>query len=73
MRSHRMRGYGAWCQGWRDAERLPNGPPQPPGLFFWCIIGIIVFACIQTALQGYPFALLLGLALVAGALKRNQR
>lgn len=71
MRSHRMRGYGAWCQGWRDAERLPPGPPGSPGIFFWCFVILILFACLQTAIQGNPFALLIGLAILAGALKAS--
>lgn len=72
MRSHRMRGYGAWCQGWRDAERLPPGPPRPPGIFFWGFIILVLFSCLATALQGHPYALLFGLAILAGALKANQ-
>lgn len=71
MRSHRMRGYGAWCQGWRDAERLPPGPPGSPGSVFWIFIGLVVLACVQTAIQGHPFALLLALAILAGAMKAN--
>lgn len=69
MRSHRMRGYGAWCQGWRDAERLPPGPPRSPGILFWGFIALVLFSCLQTALQGNPFALLVGLAVLAGAIQ----
>lgn len=72
MRSHRMRGYGAWCQGWRDAERLPPGPPQRPGIIFWGFIVLVLFSCIQVALQGNPMALLIGLAVLAGVLKGIQ-
>ena len=64
-----MRGYGAWCQGWRDAQRLPPGPPHKPGIFFWSFIGLVVFACFQVALQGNPLAILFGLAILAGAIQ----
>lgn len=69
MRSSRMRGYGAWNQGWRDAQRLPSGPPSPPGCLFWGFMGVILYACTMTAIQGHPFALVIGLAILAGALK----
>jgi hypothetical protein len=69
MRCSRMRGYGAWCQGWRDSERLPPGPPHKPGIFFWSFIGLVVFACIQVAAQGNPLALLFGLAILVGAIQ----
>jgi hypothetical protein len=32
-------------------------------------MGLILYACVVTALQGHPFALVLGLAILAGALK----
>lgn len=68
MRSSRMRGYGAWCQGWRDGQRLP--PSQGgPGIFFWLFILLVLVTCVQVAIQGHPFALLLGLAVLAGAMK----
>ena len=71
MRSHRMRGYGAWCQGWNDAKRLPPGPPHKPGVIFWGFVVLVLFSCVQVALQGHPMALLFGLALLAGALKAS--
>lgn len=69
MRSSRMRGYGAWCQGWRDAQRTPPGPPRGPGAAFWYLLAVVLFSCLQVALQGHPFALLIGLAILAGVIK----
>jgi hypothetical protein len=69
MRSSRMRGYGAWNQGWRDAQRTPPGPSGGPGIFFWLFILLVLVTCVQVAIQGHPFAILLGLAVLAGALK----
>ena len=69
MRRHRMRGYGAWCQGWRDAQRLPPGPPHKPGIFFWGFILLVIFSCLQVAAQGNPLAILFGLAILAGAIQ----
>ncbi len=67
-----MRGYGSWCIGWREAERLPTGPPHKPGSLFWCFIALIVFACIKVAIQGHPFAILIGFAILAGAFKASK-
>jgi hypothetical protein len=70
MRNHRMRGYGAWCQGWRDAERLPPGPPHKPGILFWGFIGVLVFTFLKVTLEtGNPMGILLGLAVLAGVVK----
>jgi len=69
MRSSRMRGYGSWTIGWREGERLPPGPPQGPGWLFWGFVGVLLFSCLQVALQGHPFALILGLAILAGAVR----
>jgi len=70
MRNHRMRGYGAWCQGWRDAERLPPGPPYKPGIFFWGFFILVVFSFFKVALEtGNPMGILLGLAIACGLLQ----
>lgn len=72
MRCSRMRGYGSWSIGWREGERLPPGPPHKPGCLFWAFIGLVLYACVVTALQGHPFAIILGLAILGGALKGTQ-
>jgi hypothetical protein len=69
MRSSRMRGYGSWTIGWREGERLPPGPSQGPGCLFWGFIAVLLYTCVQVAIQGHPFALLLGLAILIGAVK----
>jgi len=69
MRSSRMRGYGSWTIGWREAERLPQGPSQGPGWLFWGFIGVLLYTCLQVALQGHPFALVIALAFLIGAIK----
>jgi hypothetical protein len=69
-----MRGYGSWCIGWREAERAPPGPPGPPGKpggVFWCVIALIIFVCIKVAIEGNPFAILIGLLILAGAIKAS--
>lgn len=73
MRNHRMRGFGSWSLGWWEAERLPPGPPHKPGCFFWGFIALVLFSCIKVALEGHPFALLLGLAVLAGAIQGASR
>lgn len=69
MRNHRMHGYGAWCQGWRDGERHQPKPPHQPGILFWSFVTLVLVVCVQVALQGQPFAIVIGLAIIAGALK----
>lgn len=69
MRNHRMRGFGSWSLGWWEAERLPPGPPHKPGIIFWGILALLVFCCLQSAVSGHPFALVIALAILAGALK----
>jgi hypothetical protein len=69
MRSSRIRGYGSWTIGWREAERLPSGPPHKPGDFFWCFIALIMFVCIKVVIQGHPFAILIGFSILAGTIK----
>jgi len=67
-----MRGYGSWTIGWREGERLPPGPPHKPGVLFWAFIGLVLFSCVQVALQGHPLAILFGLAILAGALNGSK-
>lgn len=71
LRCRKMRGYGSWCMGWKEAERLPPGPPgNGPGIFFYCIVGLIVLTCGKVALEtGNPAALLIGLGIIAGVMK----
>ena len=71
MRSSRMRGYGAWCQGWREGERRrSSGPSGGPGLFFIGFMTLVVFSFLKVALEtGNPLAFFLGLGIVAGVIK----
>lgn len=73
MRSHRMRGYGAWCMGWRDGER--NSAP-PPGNGWGCAVFAVGFAVLvlissfRVAFEtGSGLALLFGFAVVMGIVK----
>lgn len=67
MRSSRMRGYGSWCMGWREAERKPSPPSGGPGIFFFAFMALVVFSCVKVAIEtGNPMAFLIGLAVVAG-------
>ncbi|NDD54931.1 hypothetical protein EBZ39_13885 [bacterium] len=68
MRSSRMRGYGSWCMGWREAERKPSPPSsEGPGIFFFAFMALVVFSCAKVAIEtGNPMSFLLGLAVVVG-------
>lgn len=70
MRCSRMRGYGSWCMGWREGERLPPGPPGKPGIFFWGFMALLVFSFVKVGIEtGNSMGFLLGLAVVAGLMK----
>jgi hypothetical protein len=73
MRSHRMRGYGSWCMGWRDAERNPGPPPGNNGgcgILFFGFMALVVFSFFKVALEtGNGMGIILGLAVVAGVIK----
>jgi hypothetical protein len=70
MRCSRMRGYGSWCIGWREGERLPPGPPSKPGIFFYGFMALVVFSCVKVGIEtGNFMGFLLGLAVVAGLVK----
>ena len=73
MRSHKMRGYGAWCQGWNDAERR-SGPPSPGnggcGMWVLAFMLLLAFSFFKVALEtGNGMGLVLGIAVIAGVLK----
>jgi hypothetical protein len=66
-----MRGYGSWTIGWREDERAHPGPPDKPGVVFWCLIALVIFVCMKVAMEGNPFAILIGLSILAGAIKAS--
>lgn len=71
MRSHRMRGYGAWCSGWNEAK-APRGRPNNtgPGPIFFLFAGLLVLLCFRTAIEsGNGFTALLGIAIFCGVMK----
>lgn len=73
MRSHRMRGYGAWCMGWRDGGRR-SGPPSGNGwgcgVLVLLFAALLVFTSVRVALEtGSGLALLLGFAVIMGIVK----
>lgn len=73
MRSSRMRGYGSWCIGWREAERKPYQGGGGPGIFFYGFIILLVISCIKVAIEtGNPTAFIIGLAVIAGVFKGLQ-
>ncbi len=67
-----MRGYGSWTIGWRQDERAPTGPPDKPGVVFWCLIALVIFVCMKVVMEGNPFAILIGLSILAGAIKASK-
>lgn len=75
MRSHRMRGYGAWCQGWNDAARSRRSGPPPSDnggclAIMICLGAVFIFSCIKVTLEtGNIYALFIGMAVIAGVLK----
>lgn len=70
MRCHRMRGYGAWCAGWREGERRGGGGGGGPGIFFYGFMLLVVLSFFKVALEtGNPMAFVLGLAVIAGVIK----
>lgn len=70
MRCSRMRGYGSWCMGWREAERKPSPPSKDPGIFFWAVVAMIVFSFLKVAVEtGNTTGLLIGIAVVIGVIQ----
>lgn len=72
MRSHRMRGYGAWCMGWRDGERRSSPPPGNGwgcGVLVLVFVVLLVFSSVRVALEtGSFYSILIALAVIAGIL-----
>lgn len=71
MRNHRMRGYGAWCMGWNEAQRTPYEPNNSGNgclIVFFVILALTFFkVAIET---GTPLGFLIGIALLAGLFRR---
>lgn len=70
MRCSRMRGYGSWCLGWKEAERNP-GPPQGNGgcgtVAVCGFVILIALSSFKVALEtGSGMAVLIGIAVIAG-------
>jgi len=74
VRSSRMRGYGSWCIGWREGERQRGQPLGDPGcgmFFFYAFFALLVFYCFKVSAEtGNFMGVLIGLAVVAGLLKK---
>lgn len=77
---HPMRGYGAWCLGWYEAERDRGGGGGPPGnnggcmVLFMCLVGLFALSCFRVAFEtGNMMGVLLGLAVIAGLVKGLNR
>ena len=72
MRNHRMRGYGAWCMGWNEAERTKYQPSNNSGggclILFFVLVALCFFkVAIET---GNAMGVLLGIAVLVGAFKK---
>lgn len=72
MRSHRMRGYGAWCMGWGDGERRSGPPPGNGwgcGVLVLVFVVLLVFSSVRVAFEtGSFYSILIALAVIAGIL-----
>jgi hypothetical protein len=75
MRCKRMRGYGSWCMGWREGERLPPGPSGNGGCVMAFVYGFLIllaFTFFKVGIEsGNGLAFIFGLAVIAGLLKKN--
>ena len=75
MRSKRMRGYGSWCMGWKEAEKSRKSHPNNDGnglgsIIFYFFLIVIAITFFQVAVQtGNPLGILLGFAIITGMLK----
>lgn len=70
MRCSRMRGYGSFCLGWKEAERTKYEPSNNSGggclLIFFTLLA---FSFFKVAVETGNFVgFLLGIAVIAGAL-----
>lgn len=67
MRSSRMRGYGSWCMGWKDAPRTgPDNNNNPSGCLIIFFI-VLAFCFFKAAIEvGSGWGFIFGLALLAG-------
>jgi len=75
MRSKRMRGYGSWSIGWKEAERTSNRSfNKDPGFGMVILYGfmiLLVMTLFQVAVQtGNFLGFLLGIAILAGLAKK---
>jgi hypothetical protein len=74
MRCRRMRGYGAWCMGWREGERKTyrpsNNDPGFGSILFYGFLVLVALTFFKVALEtGNGLGILFGIAIIAGMLK----
>lgn len=67
-----MRGYGSWCMGWREGERLPPGNNGGGGclIILIVLVPLLLFSLIKTAAEtGSGLPILFGVAIIMGLVK----
>lgn len=69
-----MRGYGAWCMGWNEAERTKYRPSNNNNSGSGCLIiffVLLAFCFFKVAFEtGNFLGFLFGLAVLVGAFKK---
>ena len=71
MRSSRMRGYGAWCMGWNDAQKKSYQPNNNNSGCLIIFLLILSFSFFKVAIETGNFLGMLFGALILLSLFKN--